>query len=406
MTISGRSNTTNSSSMKNSAPVAMQCTVTGCTELHRNVDGYCHNHRAEAAGAPVAARTHVIFGTYVAVKIVPISYAKKVSIEADKVKTEADKVKTAATKLLNMLKPLNHENIVSIYDYTPQIINCSNEKTHIYVVVSAVLECCEQSLFDKIRHSNSQNWSFDERLKIVIQIATGMQYLHDNLICHRDLKPGNVLLTRNATGDDIAKITDFGASCVFNTLREQKPYGTDEYKGPELFSLALPNKGQTQSISASLTDIYSFGVLLWNVFSGNADPLNNAYDNLRVQKSAAEWWEQIYIQNLRPPITDIENYWKSNVPNTKQEKVCNLMQQCWDSKQENRPSSFENIIQFIKTFDKLENRRCDDDGGSSSNGNGNGDPMHSQTKVNRCNKTICQGPRTRTDEVFEDNSDY
>ena len=97
---------------------------------------------------------------------------------------------------------------------------------------------------------------------VFAQICAGLAYLHSRDICHRDLKPDNVLLT----GDGIAKISDFGlarhASRSENNFRTY--CGTPHYFAPEMFKL---QKQQVDGYGKAV-DVWSLGVILYIVVSG------------------------------------------------------------------------------------------------------------------------------------------
>ena len=92
---------------------------------------------------------------------------------------------------------------------------------------------------------------------ILIQVATGLAFMHRKLVVHRDLKPANIF--RDANGN--YKIGDFGLSRILNDTTTSTTYtaniGSPAYMAPEL--LALDTRG-TQY--ASPVDMYSFGVII------------------------------------------------------------------------------------------------------------------------------------------------
>ncbi|XP_040189075.1 receptor-interacting serine/threonine-protein kinase 3-like isoform X2 [Rana temporaria] len=99
------------------------------------------------------------------------------------------------------------------------------------------------------------------RFQILHQVVLGMNYLHslDPPIIHRDLKPCNVLLNKHLD----VQITDFGLSKIIGATSSAVPSfaGTLPYMPPE----ALNNINYEVSKSH---DVYSFGILVWTVFSG------------------------------------------------------------------------------------------------------------------------------------------
>lgn len=104
-----------------------------------------------------------------------------------------------------------------------------------------------------------------ERLKLFRQVCAAIHYAHQNLLVHRDIKPGNILVTR----DGVVKLLDFGIAKFLNpdlspaslklTTPENRPM-TPNYASPEQV------RGEPLSIAS---DIYSLGVLLYELLTGH-----------------------------------------------------------------------------------------------------------------------------------------
>jgi calcium-dependent protein kinase len=154
---------------------------------------------------------------------------------------------------VKIMKVLDHPNIIQL-----KRVFQEDFKLHI------VMECCGGGeLFDRLLDNVSPKGRFDEKTtqKYCLEITSALKYLHDNNICHRDLKLENFLLTSKGKDAEI-KVIDFGMSRSY--LEGEKfvrTVGTIFYMAPEVVD---SNIAYTES-----SDMWSFGVVVYAMLSGS-----------------------------------------------------------------------------------------------------------------------------------------
>lgn len=115
--------------------------------------------------------------------------------------------------------------------------------------------------------------SIRKRLKLFCRICNAIQHAHQKGIIHRDLKPSNILVTMQ-DGKPVPKIIDFGVAKATNHRLTEKTMFTQQ--GQVVGTLEYMSPEQAQMTDANVdtrTDIYSLGVVLYELLTGNT-PLN------------------------------------------------------------------------------------------------------------------------------------
>lgn len=142
-----------------------------------------------------------------------------------------------------LLAALDHKNIVRIV---------TAEKADDYFFI--VMEFVEGENLETILERENA-LQIPKALDFTHQICTGVEHAHGQGVLHRDLRPGNVLVTE----DGAIKITDFGTSRFLEVAaRASTIIGSPPYMAPEQF--------QGRAVFAS--DIYSIGVIMYEMMTG------------------------------------------------------------------------------------------------------------------------------------------
>ncbi|MHC5212101.1 MAG: protein kinase domain-containing protein [Planctomycetota bacterium] len=162
---------------------------------------------------------------------------------------------------------LNHPNIVALHGF-------QEWEGHLLIVAECVrggsLEdaLVEERWGDEHADDGRGAWAAE----ICRQLADGLQHAHEHGVIHRDIKPGNVLLTE----DGVPKITDFGLAKVEddrNLSRTGMLVGTPNYMSPEQVA------GGRGGLDAR-SDVYSLGAVLYKLLTGEVPFTNDSLQGL------------------------------------------------------------------------------------------------------------------------------
>ena len=151
-----------------------------------------------------------------------------------------------------------HTNIVRLYDVIESLDN-------IYIVME-LLSAGTLKTYLKDRGMLPE----DKAKIVVLGIVKALEYLKQFGIVHRDLKPTNILMSEDST----PKLADFGLAILLGPFQKKKEFaGTLDYTCPEMI-IGMPY-GQE-------ADMWSLGVITYNILCGRLPFKGLTYDKLRV----------------------------------------------------------------------------------------------------------------------------
>ena len=200
------------------------------------------------------------------------------------------------------MKRLRSPNIVQFFGY------CVSPK---YCIVMEYMP--QGSLFKLLHSPNEMTWEI--RMRIAMDMARGLVYLHEENILHRDIKSLNVLLKDNA-----AKLADFGLAKVKQDIQStstRSSVGTIPWMAPELF---FSDIGCTKA-----SDVYSLGITFWELAS-----------------------RRIPFQKVTNPVMipiQVASGYRDEIPDCPP-KFASVIQACWEGTPDNRPNAVE-VAEFL-----------------------------------------------------------
>lgn len=132
-------------------------------------------------------------------------------------------------------------------------------------------------------YCNHHDLNLNQRLDLFREVCSAVDFAHRNLIVHRDLKPSNILVTE----DGKAKLLDFGISKILSDEIENGDSATITKLGVMTPSYASPEQIQSKSVTTA-TDIYSLGVILYELLSGHRPFETKEQDLKEIYKAIIE----------------------------------------------------------------------------------------------------------------------
>ena len=165
---------------------------------------------------------------------------------------------------INRMDDMVHPNLIRYYDANIiESVNAIGETEQIQVGIMEYANAGDISSFFKVTRSREMVSS------IIKDILRGLAYLHENGIAHRDLKPKNILLSKDKNGKLMAKIADFGISKridIEDATMSSQLMGSVEYMAPEQFAPAM--FGINQKLATNV-DLWSLGIIIYELYAQN-----------------------------------------------------------------------------------------------------------------------------------------
>ncbi|GEM00726.1 serine/threonine protein kinase [Halolactibacillus halophilus] len=204
---------------------------------------------------------------------------------------------------------LSHPNIVTIYDV--------DDENDIYYMVMEYVNGMTLKRYIQLHAPLDP----EEAVMITAQIAEAIQHAHDHHIIHRDIKPQNILMTR----DKQVKVTDFGIALALSSTsmtQTNAVLGSVHYLSPEQARGGLAN---------TKSDIYSLGIVLFELLTGRLPFSGQSAVSVALK----------HLQQVVPPVKK----WAKDVP----QSVENVVLKSTAKDPLNRYQSMDEFIEDLRT---------------------------------------------------------
>jgi serine/threonine protein kinase len=188
-------------------------------------------------------------------------YRKEVALKVVRAGQDSDFIVSRFKNERQILATLDHPNIARLLD------GGTTENGTPYLV----MELIEGRPISE--YCDAHELSIRERLALFMQVCAAVQYAHQRLIIHRDIKPGNILVT----AEGVPKLLDFGIAKILDVEGQQ---GQVDFT-LTMFRLLTPQYASPEQVRGepitTASDVYSLGVVLYELLTGQSPyPANSA----------------------------------------------------------------------------------------------------------------------------------
>ncbi|GES83715.1 kinase-like domain-containing protein [Rhizophagus clarus] len=277
---------------------------------------------------------------------------------------------STAEKFVNELKIQRkvtmHDNIIKFYGIATDDQNYSSNK---YLLV---MEYADGGTLREYLRQNFGSLTWNNKFKMAYQLADAVLWLHNSDVIHRDLHSNNVLIHRG-----VIKLADFGLSKKIDESITSQQGGIIPYVDPKKFA------SSSYSLNKK-SDVYSIGVLLWEISSGRP-PFSNEYNRFRL------------------PELILRGHRETPIPNTPKdyEKVYT---DCWKFEPDDRPDIHEVVTRLgARTTSNITPRHNLSPSNNSSYSSNDDLPQSFRNKGSKSKKDIVDGIATLPYKIYDKN---